>query len=201
MCLRLLKRSAQDTLHRWNAICVTTVRITSHVLFHLFWARIRRCRRRKADYNLRRDSRRWCLQPELLLWQTLRDGSLLLAAVIWGRGKREGVVGGVGERERALVSLMEREGSEIRSHLRAGEEEQLFLIIRERLFLPQREGWLAGTCPRGRFYVPACVWRGRVKGEGEGILTKIRNIRLSQLLSGPIRYHSLVNGIYWFHSV
>lgn len=84
---------------------------------------------------------------------------LIISSCDLGGKRREG-----GRRERALVSLMEREGSEIRSHLRAGEEEQLFLIIRERLFLPQREGWLAGTCPRGRFYVPACVARGRGRG-------------------------------------
>lgn len=89
-----------------ETICVSAEqRVTSRALFHLFSAcrSIRRkCRRRGADINLRRDSLSWCLRPELLVQQTLCNVSLLLAAGIWREEK-----GGGGDKG-PLVSLMER---------------------------------------------------------------------------------------------
>lgn len=107
MCLRLLKRSAQDTLHRWNAICVTTVqRITSHVLFHLFSARIRRRRRRRKSglqpapwLSAVMSPARTCALTNTPRWE------LIISSCDLGGKRREGR----GRRERALVSLMDRE--------------------------------------------------------------------------------------------
>lgn len=68
--------------------------------------------------------------------------------------------------------------------------------------LREKGDWLARV-PGGAFmFLPVCGGGGEGEGgRGEGILTKIRTIRLSQLLSGSIRYHSLVNAIYWLYSV